>query len=87
MVKRFLQLVEKRLHDLETDVQLLKQQNRNASQHNGEDSIDGSSYLVAADSTADRSCTGTGVSPDATDGVGSIEFTAEEDSGYFGQHP
>lgn len=25
-----------------------------------------------------------GVSPDATDGIGSIEFTKEDDSGYYG---
>lgn len=27
-----------------------------------------------------------GVSPDATDGIGSIEFTKEVDSGYYGRH-
>lgn len=26
-----------------------------------------------------------GVSPDATDGIGSIEFTKEVDSGYYGR--
>lgn len=26
------------------------------------------------------------VSPDATDGMGSIEFTKEEDSGYYGMN-
>lgn len=26
-------------------------------------------------------------SPDATDGIGSIEFTREEDSGYYGMRP
>ncbi|KAK9426230.1 putative Transcription factor domain-containing protein [Seiridium unicorne] len=83
--KRFLQLVETRLADLENDVRALKRQNGGGLQHNLT-AVDASpSYATANGLIVRDELDETGVSPDATDGVGTIEFTDEKDSAYFGR--
>ncbi|KAK9799127.1 putative Transcription factor domain-containing protein [Seiridium cardinale] len=83
--KRFLQLVETRLADLENDVRALKRQNGGGLQHNLT-AVDASpSYATANGLIVRNELDETGVSPDATDGVGTIEFTDEKDSAYFGR--
>lgn len=42
------------------------------------------SYFLPMSLNEQESDEGFVVSPDATDGIGSIEFTKEEDSGYYG---
>lgn len=49
------------------------------------ESID--SYFLPMNLHEQESEEGFVVSPDATDGIGSIEFTKEEDSGYYGRNP
>lgn len=50
------------------------------------ESLAGSSYLHVGVPVPDHDAEEYGVSPDATDGIGSIEFTKEVDSGYYGRH-
>lgn len=88
---RFLQLVESRLSQLESDVRSLKHQSGQGGSVGCEpimgdslrrDSVQ-STYpfsISAAEPEAEDYC----LSPDATDGMGSIEFTKEDDSGYYG---
>lgn len=97
---RFLQLVESRLSQLESDVRSLKDQNRQLLSQGGSvqnepimagrraslisgrrDSL--STYQMSVSVTGPDS-DDYGASPDATDGIGSIEFTKEDDSGYYG---
>ncbi|KAH6661205.1 fungal-specific transcription factor domain-containing protein [Truncatella angustata] len=83
--KIFLQLVETRLANLENDVRALKRQNRSEAQYSLDDDRGELSHLVVDSSISREELQNTGVSPDATDGVGTIEFTDEENAGYFGQ--
>lgn len=100
---RFLQLVESRLAQLESDVRSLKDQNRQLIAQGGSvqsepimvgrraslmsgrrDSL--STYQMSV-SVPGPNSEDYGASPDATDGIGSIEFTKEDDSGYYGTSP
>lgn len=84
---RFLQLVESRLSQLESDVRSLK------SQQSEGGSVPDSTFADRRPSVQMHHVPATVhepesedsvVSPDATDGIGSIEFTKEDDSGYYG---
>ncbi|KAI1344808.1 fungal-specific transcription factor domain-containing protein [Xylariaceae sp. FL0016] len=80
--KAFLHFMETRLASLESDVRQLKQQGTGSiSQETPEKRL--SSYTIEYPGPGDD-LLDSGVSPDATDGVGSIEFTDEVDSGYYG---
>ncbi|KAF7517657.1 hypothetical protein G7054_g13738 [Neopestalotiopsis clavispora] len=83
---RFLELVETRLANLENDVRLLKRQNKGQSTYEQDDdeNDDISSKSTPSDVVAHGELNETHASPDATDGIGSIEFTDESDSAYFG---
>ncbi|KAJ9144077.1 Fungal specific transcription factor domain-containing protein [Pleurostoma richardsiae] len=86
----FLELVERRLTSVERDVRILKRQSTDPSLasvavpvgHDDHDDVTPRSNAHA--SAASEDAFDFGVSPDATDGVGTIEFTDEEDSAYFG---
>lgn len=85
---RFLQLVESRLSQLESDVRILKSQPSQTGSVSSEPIMGDrrgslSTYTVAV-SIPEAEAEDEGTSPDATDGIGSIEFTREEDSGYYG---
>ncbi|KAL1866842.1 hypothetical protein Daus18300_006545 [Diaporthe australafricana] len=67
--RAFLQLVESRLAQLESDVRSLKSQQSEASS--------------VPDATVEPISEESVVTPDATDGIGSIEFTKEDHSGYY----
>lgn len=84
---RFLELVETRLANLENDVRLLKRQNKGQSTYEQDDdeNDDISSKSTPSDVVAHGELDETHASPDATDGIGSIEFTDESDSAYFGE--
>lgn len=88
---RFLQLVETRLAQLESDVRFLKDQQSQSGSVRSEpimadrrDSLATSVYHFAVP-VPEQDPEDYGVSPDATDGIGSIEFTKEVDSGYYGE--
>jgi hypothetical protein len=72
------------LADLENDVRVLKRQNR---QHSPAEAAGIPSHSIATNLSASCDVDDTVVSPDATDGVGTIEFTDEKDSAYFGEQP
>lgn len=91
MTVRFLQLVEARLAQLESDVRSLKDQSGNISVQSDpilmadrRASLASSAYHIPAP-VPGQEPEDYGVSPDATDGIGSIEFTKEVDSGYYGR--
>ncbi|ETS83703.1 hypothetical protein PFICI_05579 [Pestalotiopsis fici W106-1] len=78
-------LVETRLANLENEVRLLKRQNRGNSKHEQDDENDAiTSDSTRSDVVAHGELDETHASPDATDGIGSIEFMDENDSAYFG---
>jgi hypothetical protein len=93
---RYLNSVDARLAALESEVRGLRQAalNRNRAsanpeirrtELNGNDeatsgSIENTSTSIAVDDVHQD-----GISPDATDGTGTIEFTSEEDCAHFGQ--
>lgn len=85
---RFLQLVESRLSQLESDVRFLKNQPGRSGSVACEpimgDRRDSVSTYPFSISAAEPDSEDYGLSPDATDGMGSIEFTKEDDSGYYG---
>lgn len=91
---RFLQLVETRLAQLESDVRFLKDQNSQSGNSVRSESIImadrrgslASSVYHIAVPVPEQDPEDYGISPDATDGIGSIEFTKEVDSGYYGRH-
>ncbi|KAI1839904.1 hypothetical protein JX265_005750 [Neoarthrinium moseri] len=83
MPKIFLQLMETRVASLENDVQQLKQQ-QSGSFSSQVSQADAASGRRMSDPRPDDEMFESSVSPDGTDGVGSIEFTDEMDSGYFG---
>ncbi|KUI61319.1 hypothetical protein VP1G_11222 [Cytospora mali] len=83
-------LVESRLSQLESDVRSLKDQQSQGGSVRSEpimgdrrESI--ASYFLPM-SAQEPEAEDFVVSPDATDGIGSIEFTKEEDSGYYGMN-
>ncbi|ROV90992.1 hypothetical protein VSDG_07661 [Cytospora chrysosperma] len=87
--RMFLQLVESRLSQLESDVRSLKDQQSQGGSVRSEPIMGDRresivSYFLPMSLHDQDSEEGFIVSPDATDGIGSIEFTKEEDSGYYG---
>lgn len=87
--RAFLQLVESRLSQLESDVRSLKDQQSQGGSVRSEPIMGDRresivSYFLPMSLHDQDSEDGFVVSPDATDGIGSIEFTKEEDSGYYG---
>ncbi|KAI0177201.1 fungal-specific transcription factor domain-containing protein [Pestalotiopsis sp. NC0098] len=83
--RQFLELVETRLANLENDVRLLKRQNRDgpgrALDENEEETPSNS---TVSNEVALGELDEMHASADATDGVGSIEFTDQNNSAYFG---
>lgn len=77
---------------LESDVRFLKDQNSQSGSVQSEpimadrrNSLAASSVYHLAVPVPEQDPEDYGVSPDATDGIGSIEFTKEVDSGYYGE--
>ncbi|KAL2280224.1 hypothetical protein FJTKL_12684 [Diaporthe vaccinii] len=85
--RAFLQLVESRLSQLESDVRSLKSQQSEGGSVPDSVTVDRRPsfqiHQVPASFREPDSAESV-VSPDATDGIGSIEFTKEDDSGYYG---
>ncbi|KAG6355111.1 hypothetical protein INS49_004192 [Diaporthe citri] len=83
----FLQLVESRLSQLESDVRSLKSQQSEGGSVPDSVTVDRRPSFQSHQAPATFHEPDSGesvVSPDATDGIGSIEFTKEDDSGYYG---
>ncbi|KAM5343695.1 hypothetical protein ACJ41O_012232 [Fusarium nematophilum] len=84
----FLDLVESRLADVENDVRQLKAQLAAVTSQDGgvpaSEPAPNVVNSVSVCSTTVQDETESGRSPDATDGVGTIEFTNEETWAYFG---
>ncbi|KAK2596585.1 hypothetical protein N8I77_013466 [Diaporthe amygdali] len=85
--RAFLQLVESRLSQLESDVRSLKSQQSEGGSVPDSVIVDRRGSIASHripntvhEPESDESI----VTPDATDGIGSIEFTKEDDSGYYG---
>ncbi|KAF3764050.1 hypothetical protein M406DRAFT_103763 [Cryphonectria parasitica EP155] len=86
--RAFLQLVETRLSQLESDVRMLKDtQSRTGSVTSDSimnDRRASMSTYQSALTVPEVDSEDFGEFPDATDGMGSMEFAKEEDSGYYG---
>lgn len=80
--------MESRLSQLENDVRSLKSQQSEGGSVPDSTSVaadrrpSAPSHQVSTIHEPDSE--GSVISPDATDGIGSIEFTKEDDSGYYG---
>ncbi|KKY32761.1 putative c6 transcription [Diaporthe ampelina] len=82
----FLQLVESRLSQLESDVRSLKSQQSEGGSVPDSTTVDRRPSVQihrVTPTVHEADSEESGVSPDATDGIGSIEFTKEDDSGYY----